>query len=135
MMVRVVVLVVGSLRPSRGRRSNLYFSDTVLHSRVRNISHAPIQYIWCTGSLLLDCDVSGTYWAGILGGRPLIRMYVARNQKEPELCTVRSSTYRLCGRVKDQFSRCELTRGRSPLRRTAHCQDNSDLDLLASFVV
>ena len=31
-----------------------YFSDTVLHLRVRNISHAPIQYIWCTGSLLLD---------------------------------------------------------------------------------
>ena len=38
----------------QGRRSNLYFSDTVLHLRVRNISHAPIQYIWCTGSLLLD---------------------------------------------------------------------------------
>ena len=54
-MVRVVVvLVAGSLRPRRGRRSNLYFSDTVLHLRVRNISHAPIQYIWCTGSLLLD---------------------------------------------------------------------------------
>ena len=41
-------------RPSRGRRSNLYFSDTVLHLIVRNISHAPIQNIWCTGSLLLD---------------------------------------------------------------------------------
>ena len=41
------------LRPSRGRRSNFYFSDTVLHLRVRNISHAPI-HIWCTGSLLLD---------------------------------------------------------------------------------
>ena len=41
-MVRVaVVLVAGSLRPSRGRRSNLYFSDTVLHLRVQNISHAP----------------------------------------------------------------------------------------------
>ena len=50
----VVVLIVGSLRPTRGRRSNLYFSDTVLYLRVRNISHAPIQYIWCTGSLLLD---------------------------------------------------------------------------------
>ena len=54
-MVRVVVgLVAGSVMPSRGRRSNLYFSDTVLHLPVRNISHAPIQYIWCTGSLLLD---------------------------------------------------------------------------------
>ena len=42
------------LRPSRGLRSNLYFSGTVLHLRVRNISHAPIQYIWCNGSLLLD---------------------------------------------------------------------------------
>ena len=57
-------------RPSRGRMSNLYFSDTVLHLRVRNISHAPIQNIlhapiqnishapiqniWCTGRLLLD---------------------------------------------------------------------------------
>ena len=30
------------------------FSDTVLHLRVRNISHSPIQNIWCTGSLLLD---------------------------------------------------------------------------------
>ena len=50
----VVVLVAASLSPSRGRRSHLYFSDTVLHLRVRNISHAPIQYIWCTGSLLLD---------------------------------------------------------------------------------
>ena len=33
-------LVVGSLRPSKGRRSNLYFSGTVLHLGVRNISHA-----------------------------------------------------------------------------------------------
>ena len=40
--------------PSRGRRSNLYFSNTMLYLRVRNISHAPIQKIWCTGSLLLD---------------------------------------------------------------------------------
>ena len=59
-------------------------------------------------------DVSGTYWAGILGGRPWIRMYVARHQKEQELCAVRSSTWRICGRVKDQFSCCELTRGRKP---------------------
>ena len=50
----VVGLVAGSLRPSRGLMSNLYFSDTVLHLRVRNISHALIQYIWCAGSLLLD---------------------------------------------------------------------------------
>ena len=42
------------LRPDRGRRSNLYISDTVLHLRVRIISHAPIQNIWCTDSLLLD---------------------------------------------------------------------------------
>ena len=42
------------LRPCRSRRSNLYFSDTVLHLRVRNISHAHIQNILCTGSLLLD---------------------------------------------------------------------------------
>ena len=47
-------LVAGTLRQSRGHRSNLYFSDTVLHSRVRNIWYAPIQYIWCTGSLLPD---------------------------------------------------------------------------------
>ena len=45
----VVGLVAGFLRPSRDRRSNLYFSDTVLHLRVRNISCAPIQYIWCNG--------------------------------------------------------------------------------------
>ena len=74
--------------PSRGRRSNLYFSDTVLHLRVRNIrmhpsctSGAPVAYS-STG------DVSDTYWEGILGGRPWIRMYVARHQKEPELCAV-----------------------------------------------
>ena len=33
---------------------SLFSPDTVLHLRVRNILHAPIQYIWCTGSLLLD---------------------------------------------------------------------------------
>ena len=60
-------LVAGSLRPSRGRRFNIYFS---------------------TG------DVLGTYWAGILGGRPWIRMYVARHQKEQELCAVRSGRRR-----------------------------------------
>ena len=27
-------------------------------------------------------DVSGTYWAGILSGRPWIRMYVARHQQK-----------------------------------------------------
>ena len=27
----VSVVIAGSLRPSRGRRSNFYFSDTVLH--------------------------------------------------------------------------------------------------------
>ena len=54
-MVRVVVgLIAASLRLSRGRRSNIYFSDTVLHLEVRNISHAPIQNIWWTGSLLRD---------------------------------------------------------------------------------
>ena len=54
-MVRLVVgLIAVSLRPRRGRRSILYFSDTVLHLRVRNISHAPNQNIWCTSSLLLD---------------------------------------------------------------------------------
>ena len=37
-------------------------------------SGAPVAYS-STG------DVSGTYWAGILGGRPWIRMYVARHQK------------------------------------------------------
>ena len=36
-------VIAGSLKPSRGRRSNLYISDTVLHLRVRNISHASIQ--------------------------------------------------------------------------------------------
>ena len=44
------VVIAGSLKPSRGRRFNLYFSDTVLHLRVRNISHAPIENICCTGS-------------------------------------------------------------------------------------
>ena len=59
-------------------------------------------------------DVSGTYRARILGSRPWIRMYAAPHQKEQELGTVRSSTYRLCGRIEDQFSRCELTGGRKP---------------------
>ena len=54
--------------PSRGRRSNLYLSDTVLHLRVRNILYAPIQYIWCTGSLILDWSRLGH----ILGGSPWI---------------------------------------------------------------
>ena len=40
-------------------------------------SGAPVAYS-STG------DVSGTYWEGILGGRPWIRMYVARHQKEQE---------------------------------------------------
>ena len=56
-------------------------------------------------------DITGTYRAGILGSRPWIRMYVARHQKEQELDTVRSLSQRHCGRVDDQFSRCELTRG------------------------
>ena len=74
----VVGLVSASLRPSRGCRSNLYFSDTVLHLRVQNI-------------ILHAGEVSGTYWAGILGSRPWIRMYVTHHQKEQELCTVWSS--------------------------------------------
>ena len=42
-VVRVVMgVIAGSLRSSRGRRSNLYFSDIVLHLRVRNILHAHI---------------------------------------------------------------------------------------------
>ena len=69
-MVRVVVeLVAESMRSSRGRRSNIYFSDTVLHLRVRNNLHAPIQYIWCIHSIFggagkvisdEDLDVSRT---------------------------------------------------------------------------
>ena len=47
-------------------------------------SGAPVAYS-STG------DVSGTFWAGI-GGRPWIRMYVARHQEEQELCAVRSLT-------------------------------------------
>ena len=35
------LLIAEFLRPSGGRRSNLYFSDTVLHLRAQNISHAP----------------------------------------------------------------------------------------------
>ena len=38
-------------------------------------------------------DVSGTYLAGILGGRPWIRMYGARHQKERMSC-VRSGRRR-----------------------------------------
>ena len=92
-MVRVVVwLVAGSLRPDRGRKSNLYFSDTVLHLRVRNISHAPIQNICAPVAYSSTGYVSGTYRAGILCSRPWIRMYVARYQKEQELGMVRSST-------------------------------------------
>ena len=41
-----------SLKQSRGHRSNHYLSDPVLHLGARNISHAPIQNIWFTGSLL-----------------------------------------------------------------------------------
>ena len=86
-MVRVVVrLIAGFLSPSRGCRSNLYLSniDTVLYLRVRNISHAPIQNIWCTGRLLLDCCCLGHivgqgYLALIV---TVIRMYVARHQRE-----------------------------------------------------
>ena len=64
--------------------------------------------------LLLTSDVPGIYRAGILCSRPWIRMYVARHQKEQELGTARSSTLRLCSRIEDNFSRCELTRGRKP---------------------
>ena len=78
-------LIAGFLKPSRGRKSILYFSDNVLHLRVRNSSHAPIQNIWCTGTYSSTGDVSGTYGAGILGSRPWIRMYVTRHKKEQEL--------------------------------------------------
>ena len=37
-------LIAGCLMPSRGLRSNLYFSDNVLHLRVGNISHVPLTY-------------------------------------------------------------------------------------------
>ena len=70
-------------------------------------SGAPVDYS-------LTSDVSGTYMLGILGSRPLIRMYVARHQKEEELDTVWLSTLQFCGRIEDQFSQCELTRGRKP---------------------
>ena len=109
-MVRVVVgLIAVALRPSRGRMSNLYFSDTVLFdlcycatesgtfrmhpSRTLRIhqsrtSGASVAY-FSTG------DVSGTYMAGIFGSRPLFRIYVARHQKEQETRGDQQQTVRI----------------------------------------
>ena len=64
--LEVVGLIAGSLRPSMGRRSNLYFS--VLHLRVRNISHAPSRTSGAPVAYSSTSDVSGTYRAGILVG-------------------------------------------------------------------
>ena len=86
----VVVLIAVFFRPSRGCRSNIYFSDTVLHLRVRNISYAPIRNNLSPVAYSSTNDVSGKCRAGILGSRPWIQMYVACHQKEQELGMVRS---------------------------------------------
>ena len=86
-------LIAGFLRPSRGRRSNIYFSDTVLHFyesgtfcfHPSRSSGTPVAYS-------SNGDVSDTYRTGILGSMPWIWMDVARHQKEQELGTVRTST-------------------------------------------
>ena len=59
-------------------------------------------------------------------------MYVTSHLKEQELGSVLLSQF--CGQNEDQFSCCELTKGRNPLRQTANCQDKADLDLQASSV-
>ena len=54
-VVRVImVAIAGSLWPIRCQRFNNFFSDIVVHLRVRNISCAPIQSICYTCSSLLD---------------------------------------------------------------------------------
>ena len=82
-----MALIAWSLCLSRGRSSSLYFSDTKLHLRVRNISHVHVAY--SSTSVL-----SGTYSAGIHGNKSWIRMYVARHQKEQELGTDRTGSGR-----------------------------------------
>ena len=85
-----MVLVAGSLRPNRF--AGPIFISPILcciqesgtfRMHPSSTSGAPVAYS-STG------DVAGTYRAGILGGRPWIRMYVARHQKEQELCLVRT---------------------------------------------
>ena len=88
-MVRVV-LVAGSFEAEQGSQVQSLFlrycaASGTFRMHLSSTSGAPVAYS-STGY------VSGTYWAGILGGRPWIRMYVSRHQKEQELCAVRSST-------------------------------------------
>ena len=128
----VVVLIAGSL--GRGHRSNLYFSNTVLHLRVRNISHAPIQNTGAPVPYSSTSDVSGTYRAEILGSRPWIQMYVACDQKEQGLSM--SGRHRRGFVVELRISSAAAYRpeAENPLRRTADGQDKGDLDMHAWFV-
>ena len=77
----VVGLIAGSLRPSRGRRSNLYFSDTVLHLESGTCRMHPFRTYVSTVAYSSTRYVSGTYLTGVLGSRAYIWMYVARYLK------------------------------------------------------
>ena len=76
---------IAVLRASRGRRSNLCFSDTVLHLESRTFRMHPSRTFGTPVAYSSISNVSGTYRAVILGSR--LWMYVARYQKE-ELGTV-----------------------------------------------
>ena len=56
--IGLVVVIAGTLAPSRCRRSNHFFFDTGMHLRFQNISRAPIQSIWCTCSSLHQTDTA-----------------------------------------------------------------------------
>ena len=59
-------------------------------------------------------DVVSRNGTGVLCSRVWIRMYVARHLEEEVYVMVWSSSQRLCGHDGDQFSLCELTRGKTP---------------------
>ena len=74
----VRLVIAGSLRPSRGRRSNLYFSDTVLSRTFcmhpSRTSVALVAYYSTTS------DGAGTYRTGVLERGAW--MYVAHHLEE-----------------------------------------------------
>ena len=81
-----------------------------------------------------NSDVSGKYRAWILGSWPRIWMYVARHQKEHELCTVWSNVWGFVVEVRISSAAANCPKAENSVRHTADCQDKGDHDLQTSFV-
>ena len=76
-----MVVFDGWLRTSRGRGSNLYFPDTVLHLRVRNFCMHPSRTCVALVAYASTSDVADLR-RGILGSRVCVGIYVARHLEE-----------------------------------------------------